>query len=122
MPLSSSRWTLITPSDFPWEREALDYLRENLPDVDPYRVWANFEFIALGTLLFESPRGIYQDWEATHVTFEKTKRRVRIYNVASQSSKVDREMIRKAAYREFRFWRASVTWRQLQLLALQQML
>jgi len=44
--MSSERWKQITPSQFPWEREALDYVRENLPDCDPYRVWANFEFIA----------------------------------------------------------------------------
>jgi hypothetical protein len=44
--MSSERWKQITPSQFPWEREALDYVREHLPDCDPYRVWANFEFIA----------------------------------------------------------------------------
>src|ERR1700757_2383498 len=46
MSMSSDRWKQITPSQFPWEREALDYVRERLPDIDPYRAWANFEFIA----------------------------------------------------------------------------
>ena len=29
----------------PWEREALDWLREQLPDREPWQVWSNFEFI-----------------------------------------------------------------------------
>jgi len=36
----------ITPTQFPWEREALDYVRDGLPDHDPYRGFALFEFIA----------------------------------------------------------------------------
>lgn len=39
-------WKQITPSEYSWEREALQYVRERLPDHDPYRAWANFEFIA----------------------------------------------------------------------------
>jgi hypothetical protein len=39
-------WKQITPSDFASEREALAYLKGLLPDNEPYRVWANFEFIA----------------------------------------------------------------------------
>jgi hypothetical protein len=33
MPMSSERWKHITPSQFPWEREALDFVRERLPDM-----------------------------------------------------------------------------------------
>jgi hypothetical protein len=40
------RWQEIGATRFPWEREALDYVRENLPDYDPYRGYALFEFIA----------------------------------------------------------------------------
>ncbi len=39
-------WTEITPSQFPWEREALEFIRRHLPDHEPYRAWSNFEFIA----------------------------------------------------------------------------
>ena len=39
-------WKQITPSEYSWEREALDFVRKHLPDHDPYRAWANFEFIA----------------------------------------------------------------------------
>jgi Nuclease-related domain/CHAT domain len=40
-----SRWKAVTESDFPWEREALDFLREHLPDHEPWYAWSNFEFI-----------------------------------------------------------------------------
>jgi hypothetical protein len=61
----SSRWTEITSTQFPWEREALDYVRERLPDHDPYRAFALFEFIASDgsinevDLLAIAPTGIY---------------------------------------------------------------
>ncbi|WP_058553873.1 BREX system serine/threonine kinase PglW [Thiohalocapsa sp. ML1] len=44
--VSQGRWIEITPSEHPWEREALAFLRERLPDQEPYRAWTNFEFIA----------------------------------------------------------------------------
>lgn len=46
MPLSSSRWITVTPSSYEWERRGLDFIREGLPDHEPYRAWANFEFTA----------------------------------------------------------------------------
>jgi hypothetical protein len=39
------RWTAVTESSFPWEREALEFLRVHLPDHEPWRAWSNFEFI-----------------------------------------------------------------------------
>ncbi|PAY16332.1 serine/threonine protein kinase [Rhodopirellula sp. SM50] len=39
-------WTTITESTFPWEREALEFIRQQFPSNEPYRAWANFEFIA----------------------------------------------------------------------------
>ncbi len=41
----NSNWVTVTESSFPWEREALDYIRLRLADEEPYRAWANFEFI-----------------------------------------------------------------------------
>lgn len=38
------RWTIITPSQYEHERDALDFVRAGLPDHDPYRAWSNFEF------------------------------------------------------------------------------
>ena len=44
--MKSTRWFEITPSQFAWEREALDYIKARLPDGEPFRAWSNFEFIA----------------------------------------------------------------------------
>jgi len=46
MPMSQSRWVAVSQSSFRWELEALDWMRQHLPDHDPWRVWSNFEFIA----------------------------------------------------------------------------
>ena len=43
--MQSNRWTTVQESEFPWEREALAYVRALLPDTDPFRAWSNFEFI-----------------------------------------------------------------------------
>ncbi|MBK5914701.1 BREX system serine/threonine kinase PglW [Rhodocyclus purpureus] len=45
MSVGASRWHAIAESGFAWEREALDWLREQLPDREPWHVWSNFEFI-----------------------------------------------------------------------------
>src|SRR6266436_3699256 len=43
--MKSPKWIAISQSAFDWEREALDFLRSHLPDHEPWRAWANFEFI-----------------------------------------------------------------------------
>lgn len=43
---SHPNWSAISASAFPWEREALDYVRDQFPTHEPYRAWSNFEFIA----------------------------------------------------------------------------
>ena len=45
MPMSLSRWQAVSQSQFAWEREALDWLRNHLPDREPWHAWTNFEFI-----------------------------------------------------------------------------
>ena len=40
------RWQVVTETEFPWERNALEYLRGRLPNHDPFRAWVNFDFIA----------------------------------------------------------------------------
>jgi hypothetical protein len=58
-------WKQITPSDLAWEREALAFLKERLPDHEPYRVWANFELIASDGSINEvdalvlTPKGLF---------------------------------------------------------------
>lgn len=41
-----NNWTTAAESKFPWERDALDFMRARFPTHAPYRAWANFEFIA----------------------------------------------------------------------------
>lgn len=43
--MKTGRWTAVSQSAFEWEREALDFLRDHLPDHEPWRAWSNFEFI-----------------------------------------------------------------------------
>lgn len=43
---TSSNWITVTESNFPWEREALQFIRDRFPQHEPYRAWSNFEFIA----------------------------------------------------------------------------
>lgn len=42
----ANNWTTAAESKFPWERDALDFVRSRFPTHDPYRAWVNFEFIA----------------------------------------------------------------------------
>jgi hypothetical protein len=46
MPISPSRWKTINKSEFAWERAALHFIRERLPDEEAYRAWSNFDFVA----------------------------------------------------------------------------
>jgi serine/threonine protein kinase len=63
--LSPERWTEVTPSQFRWEQEALQWLRDHLPDEDPWRVWTNCEFMAQSGAIYEidalilSPTGLW---------------------------------------------------------------
>jgi hypothetical protein len=45
MPLSARRWKQFAATRYAHEREALDFLRETLPDREPIFVYTNFEFI-----------------------------------------------------------------------------
>lgn len=62
---SKKNWTAVTESKYPWERDALDFVRDRFPDHEPYRAWANFEFIALDgsinevDLLMLTPEGFF---------------------------------------------------------------
>ena len=49
----SPRWKVITPSEYAHERIALDYVRDLLPDIEPYRAWACFEFQAGTGAIYE---------------------------------------------------------------------
>ena len=54
----------ITPSEFSWERDALKFLKERLPDHEPYRAWSNLEFVLDGSIgevdvLLISPKAVF---------------------------------------------------------------
>lgn len=51
---NSTRWKEVSFSEYAWERAALAFLRQRLPDHEPYRAWANFEFLALDGSLNEA--------------------------------------------------------------------
>ena len=40
-------WNAYADTPFPWERDALEFVRERFPEREPYRAWSLFEFIAL---------------------------------------------------------------------------
>ena len=42
-----ANWNAYADSSFPWERDALDFVRERFPDHEPWRAWSLFEFIGL---------------------------------------------------------------------------
>ena len=44
---SSTNWTSFAESPYPWERDALDFVRERFPSYEPWRAWSLFEFLAL---------------------------------------------------------------------------
>lgn len=50
MDANSARWHRVTPSTFPWEDEAIEFLRGRIADADPNRAWSNFEFISGGVI------------------------------------------------------------------------
>lgn len=62
---TSQRWKQIGECRFPWEKEALEFIRERLPDIEPYRAWANVEFLGLDQsinevdLLVLGPAGLF---------------------------------------------------------------
>jgi hypothetical protein len=46
MPLTAPRWRRVTESQYPWEREAIEFLATHLPGHEPVRLWSNFEFVS----------------------------------------------------------------------------
>ncbi len=46
MPMSDDRWFESGQSPYPHEREALEFIRQSLPDHDPWKAWARLQFAA----------------------------------------------------------------------------
>lgn len=43
---TTRNWNTIAESKFPWERDAVNFVRDRFPLFEPYHGWSNFEFIA----------------------------------------------------------------------------
>ena len=51
--MTIKNWTAVAESSFPWEREALEFVRSQFPNFEPYRAWTNFEFVADDGSIYE---------------------------------------------------------------------
>jgi Nuclease-related domain len=78
--LSATRWHAINESQYPWERDALEFVRQGLPDHDPYLAWANFEFVSQDgginevDLLVLSPNALFLVEIKSRCSFSASKR------------------------------------------------
>ncbi|WP_416670054.1 BREX system serine/threonine kinase PglW [Egbenema bharatensis] len=60
-----TNWTIVTESNFAWERDALEFIKSRFPDHAPFLAWSNFEFIATDgsinevDLLVFTPQGFF---------------------------------------------------------------
>jgi len=58
-------WRTVADSVFPWEKDALDFLRRRLPDDERFHVWSNFEILTQDGRIYEvdllavTPAGIF---------------------------------------------------------------
>ncbi len=59
-----ANWTSISDSEFPWERDALAFIRAGLPASSPIQVWSNFEFMAEGGAIYEVDTLVVGPWGA----------------------------------------------------------
>ncbi len=59
-----ANWTSISDSEYPWEQEALEFIRKGLPASSPIQVWSNFEFMAEGGAIYEVDTLVVGPWGA----------------------------------------------------------
>ena len=76
----STNWSAFAESPYPWERDALDFVRERFPSQEPWRAWSLFEFLALDgsvnevDLLVYAPFGFFL-WARIQACFTATPSR-----------------------------------------------
>ncbi|MEU0216620.1 NERD domain-containing protein [Streptomyces sp. NPDC006265] len=64
-PPRRTRWFQPRRSGFAWEQEGLEHVRQLMPDAEPYRAWATFQFTGPSgrvnecDLLIAVPGGLY---------------------------------------------------------------
>lgn len=59
-----ANWTSITESEYPWEQDALAFVRKGLPSSSPIQAWSNFEFRAEGGAIYEVDLLVVGPWGA----------------------------------------------------------
>ena len=71
----SGRWKTISPSQFPWEQDALDFVQRALPNREPFRAYSNFEFVEVIDGLQPGDKVIISD-----MTNYKNKKKLKFKN------------------------------------------
>ena len=65
LPRPVQRWFQERESDYPWEQDGLDHVKGLMPNVEPYRAWGLFSFVAPSgrvhecDLFITTPGGLY---------------------------------------------------------------
>lgn len=59
-----ANWTTISDSEYPWEQDALAFVRKGLPSSSPIQAWSNFEFMAEGGAIYEVDLLVVGPWGA----------------------------------------------------------
>lgn len=52
MPILDKQWNVVSPTEFPWEQEAFDYIKAHAPS-GTVAAWSNFEFVAPNGSIYE---------------------------------------------------------------------
>lgn len=68
---TASNWKSFAGSPSPWERDALEFVRERFPTHEPYRAWSLFELITPATA--RSTRSICPSSPATASTASRAR-------------------------------------------------
>ena len=58
----SHHWKALTQSQYPWEEDALKFIRDELSSSSPICAWSNFEFMALSGAIYEVDLAIAGPW------------------------------------------------------------
>jgi len=112
--MTTKNWTTVAESSFPWEREALEFVRSQFPNHEPYRAWTNFEFVADDGSIYEidllvfTPQGFFlieiKSWsgrisgDAGTWTWEKERRKSTFdnpYLLANSKAKKLRSLLQR---------------------------
>ena len=57
-----NHWKALTQSQYPWEEDALKFIRDGLSPSSPICAWSNFEFMALSGAIYEVDLVIAGPW------------------------------------------------------------